>query len=62
MSRYARREGFVELDTDELNARCSKCFKTISYPKGMRLKLFSEILKAFIKKHRECGNANAPTD
>lgn len=54
MSSYGRREGHVEIETHDLAARCSRCHKSLMYPKGMRLGWWKRMLQAFIKKHRDC--------
>lgn len=52
-----RKVGPVELFNDELGARCTVCKKYIAFQRGTRPSLWKEILKAFVKRHRQCKGA-----
>lgn len=53
-----RQVGPVEIASDELAARCTACQKSLIYRRGVRLAMWKEILKAFIRKHSECGKGD----
>lgn len=49
------RVGHVEIARYDLAAKCSRCHKTIAYQKPMSLFMWTNILKAFVRQHRDCG-------
>lgn len=50
-----RKVGYVEIDRHSTAARCSKCGKTLAYRLPMNLSMWQEVLKAFIRRHKICG-------
>lgn len=48
-------DGYVEINRHETAAKCGKCGKSIAYQLPMSLAMWNEILKAFVRRHRACG-------
>lgn len=50
-----RREGSVEITKWDTAAKCTKCRKSIMYQLPMSSTMWKEILKAFIRRHKDCS-------
>lgn len=50
-----RKVGYVEITNHDLAARCARCHKTLVYPRHMHLATWAKVLKAFIRKHKDCS-------
>lgn len=46
--------GPVHIDSLGLAARCMQCWKSLVYRTGMHQDMWNRMLKAFIKKHKNC--------
>lgn len=51
---YMRKVGFVEITGSDTAARCTKCGKSLTYKPLMKSAMWTKILNAFVRKHKEC--------
>lgn len=49
-----RKHGYVESSAYDTFHKCAKCGKSIQYQQPMHIDTWAEVVKAFIRKHKDC--------